>query len=66
MVTVCPVCGEAELEHWHMGVYECPECEAMVDLDLDDDDYEYSDWNDYAEDETEDEVDEDEEDRQNY
>lgn len=27
----CPVCGE-EMEHWHMGIYEC-ECGAMIDLD---------------------------------
>lgn len=37
MDNICPACGEAELEHWNMGIYECPECGAMMDLDEDDD-----------------------------
>ncbi|WP_303752813.1 hypothetical protein [Bacillus velezensis] len=27
---ICPTCGESELELWHMDIYECPECGAMI------------------------------------
>jgi ribosomal protein L37AE/L43A len=26
----CPFCGE-EMEHWNQGIYECEECEVMID-----------------------------------
>lgn len=32
-MNICPACGECEMEHWHMGIYECPECESMITID---------------------------------
>ncbi|MBO1005629.1 hypothetical protein IPU62_23475 [Pseudogracilibacillus auburnensis] len=33
MKNICPACGESELEHWNMGIYECPECGAMMPIE---------------------------------
>lgn len=37
----CPACGE-EMEHWNQGIYECKDCETMIDssiFDGDDEDF---------------------------
>lgn len=28
----CPSCG-GDLKHWNQGIYECADCELMVDVD---------------------------------
>ncbi len=33
MDNICPACGECEMEHWNQGIYECPECGAMIPLE---------------------------------
>ena len=33
MDNLCPVCGECEMNHWNMGIYECPECGSMIPMD---------------------------------
>ncbi|MDM8098680.1 hypothetical protein [Oceanobacillus oncorhynchi] len=34
MENICPACGEAEMENWNMGIYECPECGNMMDGEI--------------------------------
>ncbi|GIO18129.1 hypothetical protein J18TS1_12290 [Oceanobacillus oncorhynchi subsp. incaldanensis] len=31
MDKLCPACGEAEMKHWNMDIYECPNCRNMID-----------------------------------
>jgi transposase len=34
----CPICGE-EMKHWNQGIYECEDCEIMIDSDIFDDEF---------------------------
>ncbi|WP_440894953.1 hypothetical protein ACS127_10285 [Amphibacillus sp. Q70] len=30
---ICPECGEPKMTFWHMDIYECKECGAMIPED---------------------------------
>lgn len=30
---VCPFCG-GNMKEWHMGIYECEDCENMIDIEV--------------------------------
>jgi ribosomal protein L37AE/L43A len=30
---ICPDCGE-DMQLWHMGIYECKDCDVMIDSDI--------------------------------
>ncbi|EJW19161.1 hypothetical protein PAV_1c01320 [Paenibacillus alvei DSM 29] len=34
---ICPFCGD-EMKHWHMGIFECKDCDLMIPDEEDDED----------------------------